>query len=94
MYSFDELIKFYNRKQKIYFDRTSANYDFLVQLTQVALGGGKRQSTEGEIEASLDNGEGIDELTDEQISNLKQVLGKDFASLYPDYAEEEPQVQP
>jgi hypothetical protein len=93
LYSFSELIKFYQRKQKIYFDRTSANLEFLVSLTQAALGG-KRQSAEGEIEASLDDGEGLDELTDEQIANLKQVLGKDFASLYPDYAEDEPQPEP
>ena len=51
-----------------------------MELTSAALGGGKKED-----EVGLDTGEGMDELTEEQIAEMKIMLGEDFARLYPDY---------
>ncbi|BCS54038.1 hypothetical protein [Geobacter sp. SVR] len=52
-----------------------------MELTSAVLGGKK-----GDDGIGLDNGEGMDELTDEQITTMKAVLGEaDFSKMYPDY---------
>lgn len=52
-----------------------------MDLVSAALGGGGAKD-----EVGLDTGEGLDELTDEQLQQLKEVLGeKDFAAMYPGY---------
>lgn len=63
--------------------RTSQFCEFLVELTSAALGGGKK-SAEGSV--GMDTGEGMEELTEEQIAMWKDVLGEqEFARMYPDY---------
>ena len=64
-------------------ERTNQFAEFLVQLVSSALGGGKSGDSE---EIGLDTGEGMDELSDEQIQMWKNILGPDdFAKQYPDY---------
>lgn len=58
-------------------ERTNTFCTFLVDLVS-AIYGGKKE--DGEI--GLDDGEGMDELTDEQIAEMKIMLGDDFERLY------------
>lgn len=73
-----EIRKAFIQKQKEQIDRTNAFCKFLIELTQAAFGGKK-----SEEEIGLDSGEGIDELSDEQLENLRNVLGEaDFQTMY------------
>lgn len=51
-----------------------------MELTSAALGGGKKED-----EVGLDTGEGMDELTEEQIAEMKIMLGDDFDRIYGQY---------
>jgi len=73
MFSWKEILKFYTRKQKIYVERKKADFDFLVELATACLGGKK---SDGEI--SIDSGEGLDEMDEEQEEALRRALGDDF----------------
>ncbi len=81
-YSWDEIKKLYIQQQREIADRTNAFCEFLVELTSAAFGGGSKDSEE----YTLDTGEGMDEMSDEQIQKWKDILGeKAFAQQYPDY---------
>jgi hypothetical protein len=71
--------KLYILKNKEQNDRMQTFCTFLVELVSAVYGGKKSDD-----EVGLDDGEGIDELTDEQIEQMKAMLGDDFAKLYPD----------
>lgn len=82
-YSWEELKKFYIQKNKETSERTQAFCEFLVELVSAIYGGKK------EDEITLDTGEGMDDLTDEQIAEMKIMLGDaDFARLYPDLVDD------
>lgn len=82
-YSWDDLKKFYIQKNKETSERIQAFCEFLVELTSAAFGGGKKED-----EITLDTGEGLDDLTDEQIAEMKIMLGDDFAKVYPDLVDD------
>jgi len=71
------------QKSKEYSEKVGALCTFAVDLVS-AIYGGKKE--EGEI--GLDTGEGMDDLTDEQIAEMKIMLGPDFNRLYPDLADD------
>lgn len=77
-YSWSEIKKFYIRKQKVYFDRKKADYDFIVQVATACMGGGG--NSEGTV--SMDNGDGLDEMTPEQEQDLRDMLGTDYDLIY------------
>lgn len=79
-YSWEEIKRYYIQKNREIGDRTSSFASFLVELVSSAMGGGKKDD-----EVSLDDGEGMDEMTDEQLETMKMMLGEDFAKIYPDY---------
>lgn len=83
-YSWSEILKFYQRKQREWAERKEMDYEFLVQLAQAALGGKKKED-----EYTLDTGEGLDELDYDKIAGLKLALGSDFKAIYPQYADYE-----
>ena len=81
-YSWSEIKHYYIQKSKETAERTNAFCSFLVELTASALGSGKKD----EEEVGLDTGEGMEQMTDEQLANLRAVLGDaDFVKMYPDY---------
>lgn len=83
-YSWPELKQLYIQKNKEIADRTSNFAEFLVNLTTAALGG----KSENKDQVSLDTGEGIDELTEDQIEMWKGILGEaEFYKTYPQFAE-------
>lgn len=84
-YSWGEILKLYKSKQSEWVQKRSADYDFLVSLAKAALGG---KSSSGD-EVGLDDGEGIDEMSEEDMAGLKLALGKDFHKQFPQYADEE-----
>lgn len=59
-------------------------YKFLVDLASAALGG--KSSSEGEV--GLDSGEGMEEMSEEDLAAMKLMLGKDFNKQFPQYADE------
>lgn len=69
--------RLYVQKQKEQLERTSAFCEFLVELATACFGGSKKQD-----EVNIDTGEGIDELTDEQLQQMKEMLGPDFEKMY------------
>lgn len=72
-----ELFILKNKEQN---DRLQALCSFLVELTSAAFGG--KSSSE---DVGMDNGEGAEEMTDEQLEMWKQVLGEaEFEKLYGD----------
>lgn len=78
-YSWQELKQFYVNKQKDANERMSTFCEFLVELVSAALGGGK--SSEDAV--GLDAGEGLEEMTDEQLEMWRCVLGeKEFQQMY------------
>lgn len=76
-FSWTEILKFYQRKQKIYADRKQVDFDFLCKLAQAALGG---KSEEGTVE--LDSGDGLDEVSEDQEAALRAALGDDYDKIY------------
>lgn len=76
-YSWDELKNLYIAKSKEYAQKRQQDYKFLLELTSAALGGGKK---DGEI--GLDDGQGIEEMTEEQEANMRAMLGDDFDRVY------------
>jgi hypothetical protein len=82
-YSWEDLRKLYIQKQKEEMDKTNAFCTFLVELTSSALGGGKSDNPD---EVGLDTGEGMDDITDEQLDMWRSILTpKEFDSLYGKY---------
>lgn len=81
-YSYKEILRFFNRKHKTYANRFNSACEFAVELVSAALGG--KKSGEGEYELA-DGSE--EELTEEQIANLKRCLGSNFAQIYPQYVD-------
>lgn len=78
-YVWPEIRKAYVQKSKEQMERTNAFCEFLMKLTQAAFGGGSKS----EDEIGLDTGEGLDEISDEALENLKAVLGEsDFNKMY------------
>jgi hypothetical protein len=77
-YSWKEIKKLYSRKQKIYLERREVDYEFIVKIAQACMGGGK--SDDGAV--GLDDGSMLEEMSDEQIADMKEMLGEDFAKLY------------
>ena len=82
-YSWEELKKFYIQKNKEDNQQLQSLCTFLVELVSAIYGGKK-----SEDEIGLDTGEGMDELSDEQIESMKAMLGEDFTRMYPDLADE------
>lgn len=78
-YSWSELIKLYKRKLTIYTERRQVDYDFIVKVASACVGG---KSDEGTYE--LDDGEGLDEMNEAELQNLKDMLGDDYETLYGD----------
>lgn len=72
----------YIQKNKEVAQRTNAFCEFLVNLATAMAGGGGNSDNE----VGLDTGDGMDEMTDDQIEMWKSILGDDFAKQYPDYA--------
>lgn len=78
-YSWDELKKFYIQKNKEDNTQLQSLCSFLVDLVGAVYGSKK---SDGEV--GLDDGEGMEDLTDEQIAEMKIMLGDDdFNRLYP-----------
>lgn len=78
-YSWEEIKTLYVAKSKDYAKKKQIDYQFLIDLAQAALGGGKKQ--EGEY--GMDTGEGIEEITPEQEAALREALGdEDFERMY------------
>lgn len=75
-YSWTELLKFINRKYKIYAERKRTDFDFLVKLAEWCFGGSSDESYD------VDTGEGIEDMTEEQEAALRLALGEDFDKLY------------
>lgn len=61
-------------KSKEYAEKKSYDYEFLTELATAAFGGGN--STEGAV--GLDDGEGVDEMTDDQEAAMRLMLGDDY----------------
>jgi len=78
-YSYNEIIKFYQRKCKIYYDRFNLAVEIAVDIVSAALGG-KKKKTEGEV--GIDSGDGLEELTEDQEAALREALGEDFDKIY------------
>lgn len=78
-YSYKEIIKFYQRKNKIFSDRFNLAVEIAVDIVSAALGGKKKKS---EDEVNIDSGEGIEEMTEEQEAALREALGEDFDKIY------------
>ena len=77
-YSWDELKKFYIQKNKEDNQQLQSLCTFLVDLVGAVYGGKK---SDGEV--GLDDGEGMEDLTDEQLADMKLMLGEqDFERLY------------
>lgn len=67
-------------KQKEQNNRLQALCEFLVELTSAAFGG--KSSSE---EIGMDTGEGIEDMTEEQLEMWRQVLGEEeFQRMYGD----------
>jgi len=82
-YAWQTIKGLYIQKQHEIADRTNAFCEFLVELVSAAVGGGKGSKEE----VTLDTGEFMEELTDEQIAEWKNLMGEqEFARMYPDYA--------
>ena len=75
-YSFKEILKFYKAKQKEYYDKRSADYEFLVSLASAALGG--KSSEKSADSMGSDDGSGIESMELVDFNNLKKCLGADF----------------
>lgn len=76
-----DIKQLYIQKQRELGDRTNAFCEFLVELVSSAIGAGKQSDTVG-----LDTGEGMDELSDEQLVQIKEMLGDtDFYRQYPQF---------
>lgn len=72
-----ELFIIKNKEQN---DRLQALCEFLVELTSAAFGG--KSSSE---EIGMDTGEGVEDMTEEQLEMWKEVLGaEEFQRLYGD----------
>jgi len=83
-YSWPQIKDLYIQKNKEVSERTSTFCTFLVDLVG-AIYGSKKE--DGEI--GQDTGDGLDDLTDEQIAEMKIMLGsEDFNRLYPDLADD------
>lgn len=79
-YSWNQMKELFILKNKEQNDRLQALCSFLVELTSAAFGG--KSSSE---DVGMDNGEGAEEMTDEQLEMWKQVLGEaEFEKLYGD----------
>jgi hypothetical protein len=76
-YSWNEILSYYKQKNKEYVDKRKVDFDFMIQLAKAALGSGS-----GEDGYTLDTGEGIEDMTDEQEAELRLALGDDFDKLY------------
>ena len=77
-YSWDQIKLLYTARAKDWADKKQIDYQFLVDLAGAALGSKKPSGAVG-----LDNGEGIDELTEEKEAELRMSLGDDdFERLY------------
>ncbi len=80
-FAYEEIKDLYIQKHREIAERTNTFASFLVDLTTAAMGGGNKHN-----EVGLDDGDGLDEMTDEQIENLRDMLGEeDFARMYPDF---------
>lgn len=80
-YAFEQIKELYIQKSKEEATKTNQFCEFLVSLASSCFGGGGDK--EGVV--GKDDGEGLEELTEEQYANLKAALGDDFSKQYPDY---------
>jgi hypothetical protein len=65
--------------QKIYLERREVDYEFIVKIAQACMGGKSEEGTVG-----LDDGSMIDEMSEEQIADMRDMLGDDFDRIYGD----------
>ena len=82
-YSWKEILNLYKAKQKSYYLKRSADYEFLISLTTSALGG----KSESKDSIGQDDGSGIDEMSIEKFNDMKEMLGTDFIAMYGDWEE-------
>lgn len=79
-YGWDQLKELYIQKNKERAERTNQFCEFIVSIVNNIYGDGSK--TEGDVQ--VDTGEGMDELSDEEIQMWKETLGeKEFALMYP-----------
>lgn len=82
MYSWEQIKELYIQKQKEIADRTNTFCEFLVTLTTAALGGGSTNKDE----VALDQGEGKEYMTDEQLEMWRGILGEaEFQKQYGEF---------
>jgi hypothetical protein len=78
-YSWLEMKELYVAKSKEYADKKQIDFQFLIDLAKAALGGGGGSDNDN---YGLDTGDGLDDMTEEQETEMRLVLGDDFDTLY------------
>jgi hypothetical protein len=72
-------LKFYKRKNTIFYENKKLDFEFLRNLAQACMGGGGSSES-----VDVDSGEGLEEITDDQEALLRAALGDDYDTMYGD----------